>query len=257
MRKYAHWTNLIAFIVMIAMNGLANALPIGGLTTGEVSELFDNLFVPAGRTFAIWGLIYLLLAIFVIAGLFSSAGSVRRQTVMRIAPWVSVNFLLNASWILAWHHLYVGLAWLIMTGILLSLIIIYVRLSGAGKAPLFSRWLVEIAPFTLYLGWICVAMIANGAAWLTDTGIVLPWSEESSVVLMVTVACFLSGWFLIRYKDAVPIWVLTWAVYGIRDEFAAREGVASFPLEFFQVLLPVLIAVSVFGLYLMIKGRSV
>jgi translocator protein len=50
-----------AFAIMIFMNYLANALPLGGRTTGELSTQYPNLFVPAGITFSIWGLIYLLL----------------------------------------------------------------------------------------------------------------------------------------------------------------------------------------------------
>jgi hypothetical protein len=42
---------------MIVLNVLANALPLGGRTTGEISDAYPNLFAPAGYTFAIWGLI--------------------------------------------------------------------------------------------------------------------------------------------------------------------------------------------------------
>ena len=53
--------NIIGFVLVIIMNTLANTLPINGFTTGELSALYPNLFVPAGFTFSIWGVIYLLL----------------------------------------------------------------------------------------------------------------------------------------------------------------------------------------------------
>jgi hypothetical protein len=45
--------NFVGFIGMLVVNGLANGLPINGRTTGELSAMFPNLFVPAGITFSI------------------------------------------------------------------------------------------------------------------------------------------------------------------------------------------------------------
>ncbi|HNX79137.1 MAG TPA: hypothetical protein PKJ24_04610 [Prolixibacteraceae bacterium] len=53
--------NILFFAGMVVMNYLANALPLNGKNTGELSDAFPNLFVPAGITFSIWGVIYLLL----------------------------------------------------------------------------------------------------------------------------------------------------------------------------------------------------
>ncbi|HPF93546.1 MAG TPA: hypothetical protein PLV65_06405, partial [Tenuifilaceae bacterium] len=58
--------NIFAFAVMIVLNYLANALPLNGKTTGELSAEYPNLFVPAGLTFSIWGIIYLMLFIFIV-----------------------------------------------------------------------------------------------------------------------------------------------------------------------------------------------
>ena len=54
-------TIALAFFAVISINYLANALPIGGVTTGQASDALPNLFTPAGITFSIWGIIYLLL----------------------------------------------------------------------------------------------------------------------------------------------------------------------------------------------------
>ena len=71
MMKYL---NIVLFAGMIVMNYLANALPLNNKTTGELSDSFPNLFVPAGITFSIWGIIYLL------------AGSILYCSVYRIEP---------------------------------------------------------------------------------------------------------------------------------------------------------------------------
>ena len=52
---------------MIAANALANILPINQLNTGQISAFYPNYFVPAGFTFSIWGVIYLLLLNYVIS----------------------------------------------------------------------------------------------------------------------------------------------------------------------------------------------
>jgi hypothetical protein len=51
---------------MISANALANILPVNGVSTGQVSDAYQNLFTPAGLTFSIWGLIYLLVAGYVL-----------------------------------------------------------------------------------------------------------------------------------------------------------------------------------------------
>ena len=53
---------VLIFIVTVAINGAANALPINGQTTAEISDRFRVFVIPAGYVFAIWGLIYLGLA---------------------------------------------------------------------------------------------------------------------------------------------------------------------------------------------------
>jgi len=61
---------VVFFVVMIVFNALANTLPLNGQSTGDVSFKYPNLFQPSGITFAIWGVIYLLLGASVIYQLF-------------------------------------------------------------------------------------------------------------------------------------------------------------------------------------------
>ncbi|NLY88301.1 MAG: hypothetical protein GX085_01570 [Firmicutes bacterium] len=71
-----------AFVVMVTLNLAAAFLPLNGQTTGEVARSYPSLFIPAGFVFAIWWMIYLLLAGFIIwqvQGL--SRGKTTRQQV--------------------------------------------------------------------------------------------------------------------------------------------------------------------------------
>jgi len=164
--------NLLGFAFMIVMNVMANALPINGKTTGELSDVYPNLFVPAGLTFSIWGVIYILLTLFVI---YQGVVVIKMSTggagfLENIHIWFSLSCLFNGGWILAWHHQKVGLSLLIMLGLLACLLIIYLRLGiGKGTVPGATRYLVHV-PFSIYLGWISIATIANITAWLVHTG---------------------------------------------------------------------------------------
>ena len=114
--------NLTGFILVILMNGLANGLPINGKTTGELSAQYPNLFVPAGFTFSIWGLIYLLLLLFVIRQIREAYGRPEQENVVqKIGVWFFISCLANAGWILAWHHELVFLSVPIMTVLFITL----------------------------------------------------------------------------------------------------------------------------------------
>ena len=112
--------NLLLFAAMIVTNYLANALPINNRTTGEISDSFPNLFVPAGITFSIWGLIYLLLIIYSIVQFTGS-----NQTAISNIGWLfGVTCILNALWIVFWHYGKLPVSLLLMLGLLISLIYI-------------------------------------------------------------------------------------------------------------------------------------
>ena len=72
--KFDAFLNLIGLVMVLTVNALANILPINGYNTGQVSGFYPNYFVPAGFTFAIWGIIYLLLIGFVFCSFFSAFG---------------------------------------------------------------------------------------------------------------------------------------------------------------------------------------
>src|SRR6056297_2062418 len=99
--------NLVSLIVVLIVNFLANYLPINGYNTGELSDMYPNLFVPAGITFSIWGLIYLVLAIFVIYQFIflNKKNDIKNTIIEKIGYLFLLSSLLNIAWILTWHYL--------------------------------------------------------------------------------------------------------------------------------------------------------
>ncbi len=197
--------NLILFAVMVVMNYLANALPINGKTTGELSAQYENLFVPAGITFSIWGVIYLLLLIFCIIQFREE----NREIVGSIGIAFGITCLLNALWIVAWHYEQVPLSLLIMLGLLAALI--FINYAIRDLAPGFTK-----AAFGIYLGWICIATIANVTALLVRYnwgGWGIP--EEAWSIVMIAAGTAIIALTVFRMNNPFTGLAAIWAFTGI------------------------------------------
>ena len=211
--------NIIGLLGVITINFLANALPIAGKNTGELSDLYPSLFTPAGFTFSIWGIIYLLLIIFTVyqsKGLFGESNIPRNKFLYRIDIWFFVSSLANMAWVFAWHHQMVWLSMLLMLVILGSLLLIYLRLGvGLRTTEKKEKYLVHL-PFSVYLGWITVATIANAATVFISYN----WngfgiSPEIWTSVMIAIATIITLIVLITRKDLFYSLVIIWAFIGI------------------------------------------
>jgi hypothetical protein len=182
--------NIVGFLCVVIVNALANALPLNNKTTGALSDQYPNLFVPAGLTFSIWGLIYVLLAVFVVYSMIRALKEGNRSSFIdRIGILFFITCIANIGWIFAWHYEIVPLSIILMILLLACLIAIYLRLSiGKSDASNQEKYLVHL-PFSIYLGWITVATIANAIALLVN----LHWNtfglgEQFWTVCVVIVA---------------------------------------------------------------------
>ena len=223
--KTKRWLIIISLVLTLAVNFLANTLPINGVMTGEVSDQFPILFVPAGYVFSIWGLIYLALVAFAIYSVTPKGRADAR--VDGVAGWFTAANLFNAVWIFLWHYQQFPLTLIAMAGLLVSLLAIYTKLRvGLEKRSLADRLLVE-TPFSIYLGWITVATVAN----ISQVLYVLGWrgaplSEPVWAVVMLAVATLLGGLMIFLRKEVAYPLVLVWAFVGIWVMQAATPLVA-------------------------------
>ena len=210
--------NIISFMGVITANFLANYLPLNGYNTGELSAMYPNLFVPAGITFSIWGVIYLFLLGFII---YQSKGLINRLNkspnfVNDIGWLFFISSLANIAWILAWHYLMVFLSLIFMIILLFSLIGIYLRLNiGENYFTGAKKFFVNI-PFSLYLGWITIATIANITAWLVS----INWSgwglsEVTWTIIVLIVGVIITILNSLNRTDSIYALVVIWAYTGI------------------------------------------
>ncbi len=206
----------------IIVNILANAMPLNGLNTGEISDRFDIFFVPAGYVFSIWGVIYLgLLAYMVYQALSSQADN---PILRKIAPYYWFGNLANAIWLFLWHYEVFNWTLPFMLLLLISLLLVNRNLR---EAEGLNKWLVKL-PFSVYLGWISVATIANASQWLyfVDWN---GWGIEAATwaVIMLAVATLLGilmSWF---ENDSAYGLVLIWAFVGITVSQTGISNVVS------------------------------
>lgn len=232
---------IVATIATLVVNFLANALPINNLRTGEVSDRFDVLFVPAGYVFAIWGLIYLGLVGYTV---YQALPAQRDSPLQRsIGLLYVLSALANMAWIFLWHYEQFVLTVPVMLLLLGSLIAIYLRVNTfAPRAPA-EQWLIRI-PFSVYLGWITVATVANVSATL----VYLNWSgwgigPTAWFGIMLAVATVLGADFAWRRRDAGYVAVLLWAFVGIAVKHSDKPLVAGAAIVA-AVVLAILLAVA-------------
>jgi hypothetical protein len=217
---------IFTLVITIAVNVLANALPLNGLNTGEISDQFPILFVPAGYVFSIWGLIYLALIAFAIYSVTPQGRADER--VDAVAWWFAAANLFNAAWIFLWHYQQFPFTLIAMLGLLVCLLVIYMRLEvGVVKKGLVKRLLVD-APFSIYLGWITVATVANISQvlyyWGWRGG---PQSQATWAVMMLVVAGLLGVLMIFTRREVAYPAVLVWAFVGIWVKQAATPVVAN------------------------------
>ena len=201
---------------MIFFNYLANKLPINNVTTGEVSNNIPSLFTPAAYTFAIWGVIYILLGVFI----FYQMGFVGKEQDLnyyrnQIGFYFFTSCVLNIAWLISWHYKSFLLSLCLISALLINLIIIYLKINGKSNYLRKKNYVVTL-PFSIYLGWIMVASIANASIYL----ITINWNRFgysdvfwTNIILIVALLIF--SIFIYTRRDMFVMLVFIWATTGI------------------------------------------
>jgi len=209
------WVNVLAFILTVLVNGLAGSTTIlGGKDTAQISDANPTLITPAGYVFSIWGVIYVLLGIFVV---FQALPSEKGKDYKKSIGWLFVlSSIFNIAWLFLWQFEYLSLSVVLMFLLLASLISIYLRLSIGKSKVGFREKLAIHVPFSVYLGWITIASIANVAVTLVSVN----WdgfgiSPETWATLIIVVALLITMLVLATRKDIAYGLVIVYALVGI------------------------------------------
>jgi benzodiazapine receptor len=238
-------TNVIAFALTVIVNSLAGSTTlIGGKSTAEISDLNPTLITPAGYVFAIWGVIYILLGAFVV---YQALPSEKGKDYQERISWLFItSSLLNIAWLFLWQNEILSLSVLVMFLLLASLIAIYLRLNiGKSKAPTREKLAVHL-PFSVYLGWITIASIANVAAFLVS----INWdgfgiNPEIWAVLIIVVALLITLAVIATRKDVAFALVIIWALVGIAVNQSSNQNIVTTAEASAAVVAVALIAVII------------
>ncbi|PWW25589.1 hypothetical protein DFO73_113190 [Cytobacillus oceanisediminis] len=199
---------LLAYLLMVTANVLANILPLNGQTTGGISKNLDVLFTPAGYVFSIWGLIYILLGMWIVRQFPEKRRNLpiyKRTSILFI-----LTCILNSLWIFAWHYEYFRISVFVMISLLIALISLY------RKAKNSDPDFLDIAPFSTYLAWISVATIANSSYYLVYIGLIGTGPPEIWwTYIMLAFSAALALMYRIKNDDWVYPLVFVWAFIGI------------------------------------------
>ncbi len=239
------------YLIMITVNALANAIPINGVTTGQVSDSYPDLFAPASITFSIWGLIYLLLAGYTLYqfGFFQAdRGAAREELFQKIGIFFAISSVANTFWIFAWHYNVIWLSLLLMLVVLVSLIMIATRLSEE-KFSFREKAFIRL-PFSVYFGWITVATIANVTTFLVSIG----WggfgiSDQAWMVIILLVGAVIGIARMRRDLDIAYGLVIIWAYAGILNKHIS-------PAEFAGQY-PAVIITAIIGIIMLVVAKVV
>lgn len=219
------WSNIIAFVLTVIVNSLAGSTTlIGGVNTAQISNSNPTLITPAGYVFSIWGIIYVLLGVFVI---FQALPSQKEYTT-RIGWLFVLSSIINIAWLFLWQYEFLSSSIALMFLLLATLILIYLRL-GIGKSPITLREKLAVhVPFSVYLGWITIASIANVSVALVSVN----WNgfgigQEIWATLIIIVALVITLLVLATRRDIAYGLVIIWALIGIAVKQSGNQNIVT------------------------------
>lgn len=209
----------IAILAAFGTNIWANINPPNGLTIGAISQqVFGNVLItPANYAFAIWGLIYLGL---IALAIYQALPSQRTNPLMqKVGYKLAIASVAQIVWVICFLYRQYAASFLAMTCILLPLIAAYWSLPFNGSVSIrttkWQRWLIR-TPISIYLSWISVATIVNGAIVL-DSWQWNGWgiSQVWWTVIMLLLAGFIAHFVTIPRLDFAYAGVFVWAAVAI------------------------------------------
>ena len=254
------WFVLLALLAMLTVNALSSILPINGVTPKEVSDRYPNLFVPAPLTFAIWGVIYLLVIGYTLyqLGLFRKKGEpVNDKLLARTGIVFILSSLLNLSWVIAWHYGQLTLSFVLLALLLIALIDIRLIIHAQEPLSRKEKWLVRL-PFSVYFGWVTVATIAGATALLVGSGFGgLGISEAIWTILILLVGAGIGIATALRFRDIPYLIVFIWAYFNILQNHVSPAGFAGAYTGVIATLALCLAAFVAVSIALLVKKKKI
>ena len=209
----------LGVLAALVVNVIADVLPLNGHTTVEIFHQFKIYFSPADYVYLLRVLVYILFIGFaVFQFLPKSRGD--EEKLDKIFPHFMIICAAKIAWLFLWHYEQFVFTLIVMLVILREVmqinIVLYLKKQSSDKVVRMLMY----APFSVYLGWITIATIANatGLLWLIGWGGMTVY-EGGWATLMIVLASLLGVLRILRDRDGFLPAVIVWAVIGIYVKF--------------------------------------
>lgn len=205
MMTLPRWVWAVAVLVTAIAFGLSPLLvpDFGGFDADAFPIPQDDPPVqPSGYAFAIWGLIYLWLAVSAVFGLIARRDAVDWH---EMRPALTLSLGVGATWLVAAKASPLAATVLIWVMLLSALLALF-------RAPLLDRWWAQ-APVAIYAGWLSAASFVALGLVLAGYGLM---SETGAALLCISLATLCGATVQIKL-DGAPEYgaTLVWAFLAI------------------------------------------
>lgn len=227
--------NTLSLIVHFAVTYFVMTRSINQLDVSEVSARYETLFTPAGITFSIWGIIYLLTGLFclyhIIAAYKHDKTHSANNRLLKINGLFIILNLATAAWLVAWtqERLLIALGLIIIQLFCLMAINLRLRIYDPLRSAEFK--LIAQVTFSIYFAWISIATIANAASWLKSIG----WdgwglTAVQWTFVMISIAIVLALLMIFVRRNVYFGLVVAWALFGIVQKRAPLDEHSDEPI---------------------------
>ena len=222
----------VAWVAMVGFNGYAEVYHFHGTTVGGLARKVDLWIMPAGYVFAIWGVIYIALAIWLFR--FCLAGPSRKR--LGFLPFTLSGLLfvatccLNIAWLALWHmeRNFWALVIILILTVLAWMLYALVRRDATKAGTPTAAKALDWIPLSIYASWLSVATLVN-AGYMVVAGHRVGNAVQGFATIIVVGALLAVAYLMNRHgKDWVFGLVVIWACLGIGIRifsFAAAMGV--------------------------------
>lgn len=222
----------VAWVAMVGFNGYAEVYRFNGTTVGGLARKVDLWIMPAGYVFAIWGVIYIALAIWLFR--FCLAGPSRKR--LGFLPFTLSGLLfvatccLNIAWLAFWHmeRNFWALVIILILTVLAWMLYALVRRDATKAGTPTAAKALDWIPLSIYASWLSVATLVN-AGYMVVAGHRVGNAVQRFATIIVVGALLAVAYLMNRHgNDWVFGLVVIWASLGIGIRifsFAAAMGV--------------------------------
>lgn len=211
---------IAATIGTIAVNYLASAGYLSGVTPAAVSDQYQTGVTPANYAFTVWNLIYLGLIGFSI--LQALPRHVERFSSLR-SPYIA-SCAVNCIWIYFWQsgQIAICFALIVLLAVILTFIVARIEDTGSVIGSIVTR-----GTFGLYLGWVISAAIINFAAMLAYLNVGLGAAADIVGALLLIAAAGFGIAARVALTSYVAPLAVAWALTAVAVKQSGKTLIVS------------------------------